>query len=284
MTGAPGPVPPSPHEAASNAAAAARSEWVGGGVWRRMAHYNTPEARRGQEASAASCHVIGVARAVVASLGMKKSVGLFLVALLGAVTACGTPSAGSTIGTSHASGVQRYATVRDLVAGAEQHQSREQLLAIAEFIRRWEQDPFLPTTPPNPGEDPSTIALLLMWLTASPDVHVTLCAGVAALAEEQGGEGAATGFMIGAGFGMAAYMIENPAEAVDPDSDRVQGAGLESGLRWFEAYRRRGQAHGAPILDELIELRRQGGRAALQAYHRDHQRCGRHVGEPLPGE
>ena len=87
-----------------------------------------------------------------------------------------------------------------------------------------------------------------------------------------------------AGFGMAAYMIENPAEAVDPDSDRVQGAGLESGLRWFEAYRRRGQAHGAPILDELIELRRQGGRAALQAYHRDHQRCGRHVGEPLPGE
>jgi hypothetical protein len=82
--------------------------------------------------------------------------------------------------------------------------------------------------------------------------------GVAALAEEQGGEGAATGFMIGAGFGMAAYMIENPAEAVDPESDRVQGAGLESGLRWFEAYRRRGQAHGAPILEELIELRSQG--------------------------
>jgi hypothetical protein len=215
---------------------------------------------------------------------MRKSAGVFMVALLSAVAACGNPSSGSTIGVSHAGGVQRYATVRDLVAGAEQHQPREQLLAIAEFIRRWEQDPFLPTTPPNPDEEPSTIALMLMWLTASPDVHVSLCAGVAALAEEQGGEGAATGFMIGAGLGMAAYMIENPAEAADPESDRVQGAGIESGLRWFEAYRRRGQAHGAPILEELIELRRQGGREALQAYHRDHQRCGRHQGEPFPGE
>ena len=180
--------------------------------------------------------------------------------------------------------MQRYATVRDLVAGAEQHQSREQLLAIAEFIRRWEQDPFLPTTPPNPDGDPSTIALMLSWLSASPDVHVSLCGPVVAIAEQQTGERAAVGFMIGAGFGMAAYMIENPAEAADPDSDSVQGAGIESGLAWFEAYYRRAQATSAPILEELILLRRQGGRAALQAYHRDHFRCGRHVGEPLPGE
>lgn len=208
---------------------------------------------------------------------MRKSSRMFVAALLSVGVACGAPSTGSTIGTSHSPGVRRYATVRDLVAGADQPQPREQLLAIAEFIRRWEQDPFLPTTPPNPDEEPSTIALMLMWLAASPDVHVTMCVGVAQLAEEQGGEGAATGFVVGAGFGMAAYMIENPAEAADPESDRVQGAGLESGLRWFEAYRRRGQAHGAPILDELIEIRRRGGREALQAYHRDHHRCERRM-------
>ncbi len=215
---------------------------------------------------------------------MKFSSRMFVTLLLGALVACGGGSSESTIGTSHAAGVQRYATVRDLVAGAEQPQSREQLLAIAEFIRRWERDPFAPTSPPNPDQEPSTISLLLMWMTVSQDVHVTLCASVIAEAEQQGGESAATGFLIGAGFGMAAYMIENPEEAADPDSDRVQGAGIESGLYWFEAYRRRAQADGAPILDELIERRRQGGRAALQAYHRDHYRCGRHVGEPFPSE
>jgi len=214
---------------------------------------------------------------------MKMRLQLVVLALLSVVAACGTRSSGSPIGTSHASGVQRYATVQDLVSGAEHQQSREQLLAIAEFIRRWEQDPFLPTTPPNPNAEPSTVALMLMWLAASQDVHVTLCVGVAAVAEEQAGEGAATGFMIGAGFGMAAYMIENPAEAADPESARVQGAGIESGLRWFEAYRRRAQADGAPILDDLIALRRQGGRAALQAYHRDHHSCGRGTGQPPPG-
>lgn len=215
---------------------------------------------------------------------MKTTLGMIAAVLVSAAVACGNPQTESTIGISHARGVERYATVRDLVHGAEEHQPREQLLAIAEFIRRWEQDPFEPTTPPNPDGDPSTIALMLMWLSASPDVHVSLCGPVVAIAEQQTGERAAVGFMIGAGFGMAAYMIENPAEAADPDSDSVQGAGIESGLAWFEAYYRRAQATSAPILEELILLRRQGGRAALQAYHRDHFRCGRHVGEPLPGE
>ena len=100
---------------------------------------------------------------------MRKSSRMFVAALLSVGVACGAPSPGSTIGTSHSPGVQRYATVRDLVAGADQPQPREQLLAIAEFIRRWEQDPFLPTTPPNPDEEPSTIALMLMWLAASPE-------------------------------------------------------------------------------------------------------------------
>jgi hypothetical protein len=215
---------------------------------------------------------------------MKNTPRTVLAALLGMLAACGASSEGSTIGISHSPGVRRYATVRELVSGAEQHQPREQLLAIAAFIRRWEQDPFLPTTPPNPDQEPSTLALLQRWLNASQDVRVTHCEGVAELAEQQGGAGAATGFLEGARFGMAAYMIENPAQAADPDSHRVQGAGIESGLLWFEAHRRRAQADGAPILDELISLRRQGGRAALQAYHRDHHRCGRHVGEPLPGE
>lgn len=213
---------------------------------------------------------------------MKSASSIIVAALLSAAVACGPPAEESTIGISHSRGVVRYATVRELVQGADRPQSREQLLAIAEFIRRWEQDPFLPTTPPNPDGDPSTMALMLMWLSASPDVHVSLCGSVTAIAEQQAGERAATGFLIGAGFGMAAYMIENPAEAADPDSHRVQGAGIESGLAWFEAYQRRAQATGAPILEDLVALRRQGGRAALQAYHRDHFRCGRHVGEPLP--
>jgi hypothetical protein len=123
---------------------------------------------------------------------------------------------------------------------------------------------------------------MLMWLTQTQDVHVTLCGGPDAIAEQQAGEGAATGFLVGSGFGMAAYMIENPEEARDPDSANVQGAGIESGLLWFEAYRRRGQAQGAPILDELIALRNAGGRAALQRYHAEHIRCGRHEAEPLP--
>lgn len=219
---------------------------------------------------------------VACSVTMKTTLAILTVVLVSTTLACGPSHEESTIGVSHTRDVQHYRTVRDLVRGAGQHQPREQLLAIAEFIRRWEQDPFAPTTPPNPDGDPSTTALMLMWLSQSPDVHVSICGSVPAIAEQQSGERAATGFMVGAGFGMAAYMIENPSEAADPDSDNVQGAGIESGLAWFEAYHRRAQATGAPILEELVVLRRQGGRAALQAYHRDHFRCGRHVGEPLP--
>ena len=53
---------------------------------------------------------------------MKFSSRMFVTLLLGALVACGGGSSESTIGTSHAAGVQRYATVRDLVAGAEQPQ------------------------------------------------------------------------------------------------------------------------------------------------------------------
>ena len=62
---------------------------------------------------------------------MKTTLGMISAALVSAAVACGTPTAESTIGISHTRGVERYATVRDLVHGAEQHQPREQLLAGA---------------------------------------------------------------------------------------------------------------------------------------------------------
>ena len=203
--------------------------------------------------------------------------GMVVALALLRVSCGGAAPSGSPIG-----GGPRYRTVRELLRGGDQPLPREQLLEIARFIRHWERDPFLPTTPPNPEQTPSTMALMLTWLAESPDVSVAMCPATVTLAEEQAGEGAATGFLMGAGFGMAAYMIENPAEAADPEGPRVQGAGLESGLLWFEAYYARNQARGAPILEELVELRNEGGRAALQQYHADHIRCGRHTGEPLP--
>jgi hypothetical protein len=209
---------------------------------------------------------------------MSRRNSITVVALAMTLASC----AGASAGPSHIGSELRYQTVRELVSGADQPQPRVQLLEIARFIRGWERDPFGPTNPPNPEQEPSTPALMIIWLTASPDVAVTVCPGVVAIAEEQAGEGAAAGFLVGAGFGMAAYMIENPDEAADPDGANVQGAGIESGLLWFEAYRRRGEAQGAPILDELIQLRNAGGRAALQQYHADHIRCGSHRDEPLP--
>lgn len=212
---------------------------------------------------------------------MSKRVTITLLALTAVLASCARPDGPRT--SDSIGGGPRYPTVRALLRGGEQPLPREQLLEIARFIRSWERDPFMPTRPPNPEEEPSTMALMLRWLTASPDVHVSLCPAVIAIAEQQAGEGAGAGFLMGAGFGMAAYMIENPEEAANPDSARVQGAGIESGLLWFEAYRERGLARDASILDELIEVRRDGGRVALQQYHAEHFRCGGREDAAGPG-
>lgn len=205
-------------------------------------------------------------------------IGLFMFTLL--ASACGggtatTPAAETTAANANAgpSSDAGPASLRALLSPIDAHQPPEQLAAIARFIRWWERDPFAPL----PGNDTgmSTPAAMLLWLTESPDVTVSLCGFMIALAQSRGEESSPPATM-GSTFGMAAYLIEHPGS--DPNSAEVQVAGAESGLRWYEASLRHGQPRSA-FMDELIARRdRDGG---LRAWYDEHGiRCGTHETPP----
>ena len=120
------------------------------------------------------------------------------------------------------------------------------------------------SVPENPEPaDISTPTLLMMWLTESPDVHVSITAVLPTLAEGRGADIGPAG-MLGTAFGMAAYQIEHPGG--DPESPEVQTAGVESALRWYEASLRRGGGHN-DLMDELLEVRAHGSLVAWWTAH-----------------
>lgn len=157
-------------------------------------------------------------------------------------------------------------SLREILGPLGARQTPEKLAEVAAFIRRWERSPFEPM--PENTSDLSTQALMLAWLTESPDVSVVVSVALSRLCE---GRGANVGpfATVGSMFGMAAYLIEHPGTAGhEPD---VQAAGVASALLWYEDSLRRGEGRNE-LMDELIAIRDQRGHDGLREWWEAHIR------------
>jgi len=146
------------------------------------------------------------------------------------------------------------------------HLPPDRLARIAAFIRWYERDPFDPQINRWGVGPVSTRAAILLWVTASPDVHVIVSVflePMAAMAGENA-EAVVRHTTLGSMMGMAAHAIEHPEE--DPRGPVRQAAGVASGLRWYEAALRRGAPRSA-FLDNLIAIRDGGGLEAWFSAH-----------------
>ena len=142
---------------------------------------------------------------------------------------------------------------------------RERLVALAMFIRWYEQDPFDPQL--GRGLELSVPATLLAWVTESPDVSVTVVSTVNVAAESRGeplNDAQSSHITVGGLFGMAADAIEHPER--DPASAERQAAGMESGLRWYQAAVARGGERNA-VADEFVQMAARGELATWFAEH-----------------
>jgi len=172
---------------------------------------------------------------------------LLALALSLGSAACG----GTTQSSTTSAGRADAASVEALVTPYGESLPRDRQLAIARFIHDFEANPLDPRGGLEPDLDVTTI--LIRYITETPDVTVSLGRGVALVASNAGD---ASGLVVGgATFGMTAYLLEHPG--ADSESAATQVAGIASGLRWYEAWRRR---NGPAIagLDELIAERDRG--------------------------
>ena len=218
---------------------------------------------------------------VISVAAMKKASQIaWCVALNALLFGCGgseEPPASWTgsAGSSGAVAVSESPRFSEMLLPLGEHQSREELQAIARFIRRWEQDPYGEV--PENDIEMSTNAAMLAWVAESPDVHVTICPILSELARSEGtggdpGPALTPGYL----FGMTAYLIEHPER--DPEGKAVQVAGMESGLRWYEAAVAAGVVPRNSFADELLgRLRSEGG--LLSWYDEREIRCGDGGGE-----
>lgn len=103
---------------------------------------------------------------------------------------------------------------------------------------------------------------LFQWIVEIPDIQVRLCAGpLDALVKEDAPNGKI--LYAQAGFGMAAYLIENPKKA--DDWVAVQAAGIESVLRAYASTLRKQPDAHVQALDQLVAARKSGKlRAVVQ--------------------
>lgn len=169
----------------------------------------------------------------------------------------------------------RVASLSALLSPLGERLPPERLAEIVRFIREFERDPYAEV----PGNDTgmSVQGALVAWIIKYPGLSVVMCPFLRVLDGESGDEvGPRT--TIGAILGMAAYLLEHPG--ADPTSAEVQVAGVESGLRWYEASVRRGEPR-IEFLDELRARRDRNG--GLQAWYDEHQiRCGEQPAAPPP--
>ena len=121
---------------------------------------------------------------------------------------------------------------------------------------------------------------LLQWIVDIPDINVTLCAGpLDGLVEDDGGPYAKM-LYVQAGFGMAAFLVENPGKAKDWAA--VQTAGLESVLRAYEALLRADPDARSDVLDKLEAVRKAGRLRKL--VETDMSECGKPPEERIPDD
>jgi hypothetical protein len=97
---------------------------------------------------------------------------------------------------------------------------------------------------------------LLKWINDIPDIMVRTCSGLLDPLPADDGEKFGRKLFAQSMFGMAAYMIENPAKKNDWVA--VQTAGIESTLKTYEVLVKAKPAMRWEELDRLIQVRDQG--------------------------
>lgn len=119
---------------------------------------------------------------------------------------------------------------------------------------------------------------LLQWIVDIPDISVTLCSGpLDALAEDEESPYAKM-LYVQAGFGMAAFLVENPRKVKDWAA--VQTAGLESVLRAYDSVLRADPEARLDVLDRLETARKTG--KLRKVVETDMAECGKPPSERIP--
>ncbi|MAQ16571.1 MAG: hypothetical protein CMN30_17480 [Sandaracinus sp.] len=145
----------------------------------------------------------------------------------------------------------REAALPSLAAALEEPsrpRSTSQRETIVAYVRRLETAPAAPIAGNDTGR--SAPDALDQWLRAAPDVAVERCGFLEELAETEGGGPLDPRVTQGYALGMAAELLEDPD--ADAGSARVQVAGAETALRFYEGTRREG-APAHPLMDRLGE-------------------------------
>jgi hypothetical protein len=120
---------------------------------------------------------------------------------------------------------------------------------------------------------------LFQWIGDIPDIQVRICSGPLDALGRARDERHGRILYLQSLFGMAAFLVENPAKA--DDWLTVQTAGVESTLRAYESVLKAERAARWPELDALLAARRAGKlRAVLEEQMAS---CGDESG-PAPGD
>jgi hypothetical protein len=124
-------------------------------------------------------------------------------------------------------------------------EDRQRFVSIA---RSMEQDPLKPGLKADRE-------WALAWLTAAPDVSVTICAdslgGLLGSHYKYGGE-----ILVQDMFSMGAFAIEHPDRANDPDAQQL--AGVEGALKAYRSILRDKPEAKSPVLEDLIQTQSRG--------------------------
>ncbi len=134
-------------------------------------------------------------------------------------------------------------------AGARGPSTPDERTRAVKTTRRLEKEPLARGT--NASRE-----WLLQWIVEIPDISVTICSGpLDELAQDEQSSYAKLLYLQD-GFGMAAFIIENPKRAEDWVA--VQTAGIESVLRAYESVLRADSEARFDVLDRLLAARKAG--------------------------
>jgi hypothetical protein len=137
----------------------------------------------------------------------------------------------------------------NVASAANERSSPEDLRRFVEVVRSLEQAPLNESLQ---GDR----AWALEWLTNAPDVTVTACSeplgGIAVSDYKHRSE-----IVVQDIFSMAAFAIEHPEKANDPDAQQL--AGVEGALKAYRSILRDKPKAKSSILDNLLQTQTQGG-------------------------
>lgn len=156
-------------------------------------------------------------------------------------------------------------------AGARGPSTPEERRRAVETVRKLEKQPLA-----RSAQD--SRRWLLQWIVEIPDINVTLCSGPLDDLVQEDDSPYAKVLYVQAGFGMAAFLVENPAKAKDWAA--VQTAGLESVLKAYDSVLRADPEARFQVLDRLEAARKDGKLRKL--VEKEMAECGKPPGERIP--